>query len=136
MSLDDYRDILEPCIARGVPAICINPDVKMIVPNQQDNLPFGPGKIALLYEKMGGKVGFYGKPHRLIYDHIRDILKYRGKTLCIGDSIQHDILGAKNIGAESLLVMSGIHTESEDLSKLYLKWDAHPNHVSDQFSWD
>ena len=82
-----------PAAEAGVPALCSNPDVKMMT---GDQLMFAAGRVARLYEELGGAVEWFGKPHRAIYDEALRRLGgvERGRIVCIGDSPAHDISGA------------------------------------------
>ena len=103
--LNYYTSLLEPLATRGVPAFCTNPDLIMLTPN---GTSFGAGLIAKEYEKMGGPVTWFGKPHPSIYkfalNKIPEIeLK---KVLCIGDSVEHDIRGGYFANCKRALVRS------------------------------
>ena len=50
------------------------------------------------------------------------------KILAIGDSIHHDIKGAKNFGIDSLLITSGIHKSIFDQHNPF--WDEHITYLS------
>jgi ribonucleotide monophosphatase NagD (HAD superfamily) len=60
-SLEQYRERLS---GLTLPAICCNPDKLMLTP--QGLMP-APGAIAAIYEEMGGKVTWIGKPYPAIY---------------------------------------------------------------------
>lgn len=101
-SLDDYRTLL-----RGltVPAVCCNPDRLMLTPG---GLQPAPGAIAAIYEELGGRVTWIGKPYPEIYAYARGLIPQAREVLCIGDSAAHDVAGAKAAGLASLLVMTGV----------------------------
>ena len=61
--LADYRRLLS---GLTLPAICCNPDKLMLTPG---GLAPAPGAIASLYEELGGKVTWIGKPYPAIYRH-------------------------------------------------------------------
>ena len=108
--LDQYRDWLRPAANRQVPALCTNPDIEMLTP---DGKRFGAGKIAELYQQLGGHVDWVGKPFPLIYDMAYDVLGKpdRDRVLCIGDSPAHDIAGGCNAGFTTALVRTGLHAD-------------------------
>jgi len=97
-----YTSLLEPMANKGVPAFCTNPDLVMLSPN---GTSFGAGLIAKEYEKTGGSVTWFGKPHPLIYEFALN--KIPGiepkKVLCIGDSLEHDIRGSFNSNCSSAI---------------------------------
>ena len=107
-SLEAYRSTLTPAAEARVPAICVNPDVTMIRDGQ---LVPAPGAIAKVYENLGGKVEYVGKPHSAIFRHALTIAATRAdaRVIMIGDSPEHDICGAKTLGLSTLLVRTGIH---------------------------
>jgi ribonucleotide monophosphatase NagD (HAD superfamily) len=81
-------------------------------------LVYCAGAIADLYESLGGKVLFAGKPHRPIYDEALAVAeRARGgatplaRVLAIGDSVRTDLAGASALGVDCLFVTAGIHAE-------------------------
>lgn len=107
-----YRELFAPMAARGVPAICTNPDIEMLTPS---GLHPSAGALADLYEALGGKVERIGKPYRPIYDYAHRLCGTpdRARIVAIGDSIEHDIVGARDFGISAALVRQGV---SRDLS--------------------
>ena len=71
------------------------------------------GSVAKLYESFGGKVYILGKPKKYIYEKAtHSIANFKkSRTIAIGDSIHHDILGAHDFGVKSILITSGIHKD-------------------------
>ena len=61
---EDYRDVLIAAIAHDLPMICANPD---IIVNWGGRMIWCAGALAEIYEKLGGKVIYGGKPHAPIY---------------------------------------------------------------------
>lgn len=53
-----------------------------------------PGAIAALYEELGGKVTWVGKPYPRIYAEAARLIGNPRPILCIGDSAEHDVAGA------------------------------------------
>tara|TARA_B100000700_G_scaffold229176_1_gene253333 strand:- start:11562 stop:12434 length:873 start_codon:yes stop_codon:yes gene_type:complete len=108
----DYIPILKEALDRKLLIFCANPDFVTIEKDNIKNM-FCMGTIANLYENMGGKVVILGKPSKEIYiESCRQIPQLDfSKIIAIGDSIDHDILGAKNFGIDSLLISSGIHND-------------------------
>ncbi len=105
--MERYAEMLRPAAERQVLAICTNPDIHKLAGGK--TAP-GAGSIARLYEELGGPVRWFGKPHPDIY---RQALLSCGDpplatAVCIGDSIDHDILGASAFGLSSVLVRTGI----------------------------
>jgi HAD superfamily hydrolase (TIGR01459 family) len=121
-SLDDYAHMLE---GLTIPAICCNPDKLMITPT---GLWPAPGAIADLYEKLGGKVQWIGKPYRMIYDHALKIIGRPHRALCIGDSAEHDVAGGRGAGLATLLIKAGV-------SEGHAEFDPEPDYVMERFTW-
>ena len=67
-----------------------------------------PGAIAALYEEMGGKVTWIGKPYADIYAHALKLIGNPSRCLCIGDSAEHDVAGGRAAGLSTLLVLQGV----------------------------
>ena len=109
IGLDAYGARLAPAARRGVPCLCTNPDrlalgVKGLFP--------GAGAIAERYEAMGGPVTWIGKPHPAIYAAAAKLVgQVPENILCVGDSVEHDIVGAHRFGARAALVRTGIHAD-------------------------
>ena len=108
--VDRYRAVLETAVAHGLPMVCANPDVWRV---SGADLAEAPGILARCYEGLGGTVRYHGKPHLPIY---LSCLKHfpgipRGRILGIGDSVEHDIAGARGAGMVSALTAGGIHAE-------------------------
>jgi HAD superfamily hydrolase (TIGR01459 family) len=133
ISMDTYADMLRPAAARNVPAICTNPDIHKLV---QGTIAPGAGSIAQLYERLGGMVRWFGKPHRDIYE---EALRLCGpppldQVICVGDSIDHDILGAKKMGLHSVLVRTGILADlpASQIEEMMIK-DRQPTFLMEHF---
>ena len=110
MTLADYEPLLALGAARGLPMVCANPDVARV---SADGLIDAPGALARRYEALGGRVFYHGKPYPAIYTACLDALAGCApeRVLAVGDSIEHDILGAARVGLRSAFVAGGIHVE-------------------------
>lgn len=106
--VEDYRIDLERWADRDVQMHCLNPD-RLVV---RGGVPEPcAGAIADVYEGLGGRVAWYGKPHAAIYAHA---LRHAGnppgdEVLAIGDALQTDALGAARMGFDFVFVQGGIH---------------------------
>jgi HAD superfamily hydrolase (TIGR01459 family) len=107
VSLDDYRSALAPAACRGTPCMCVNPDKLMLT--AAGNAP-GAGRIAEIYEELGGVVTWVGKPFPEIYRAAAELARVQNPrdVLCVGDSIEHDIAGANRFDAYAALLRTGI----------------------------
>lgn len=104
----NYRTELERLVARDVRMHCLNPD-RVVV---RGGVPEAcAGAIADLYEGLGGRVIWYGKPHPATYRHAlhRAGDPPNDEVLAIGDGLQTDILGAARMGFDAIFVSGGIH---------------------------
>jgi len=105
---DDYKDLLTAMKARDLSLICANPD--LVVQRGGRLIPCA-GALAKAYEALGGKVLYYGKPHRPIYDHVRAASGGARRFLAIGDGLATDIKGANAAGIDAVFIADGIHGE-------------------------
>lgn len=105
---DQYAGQLADWVARGVVMHCLNPDRLVI----RGGVPEAcAGALADVYEALGGRVAWYGKPHKAIYDHA---LRLAGdprpsEVLAVGDGLHTDMLGAARMGFDCVFVTGGIH---------------------------
>jgi HAD superfamily hydrolase (TIGR01459 family) len=134
--LEHYRRLLEPAAARGVACLCTNPDKIMLTP---DGARFGAGRIAELYEEIGGKVTWIGKPFAQIYTTALEMLgnPEPAAVVCVGDSVEHDIAGGRAAGLNTALVATGIlETAGEgERAALFAKHGAAPDFLLPAFRW-
>jgi HAD superfamily hydrolase (TIGR01459 family) len=113
LGVADYEPLLAAGAARRLPMICANPDIVRVSP---EGLLDAPGALAQRYEQLGGEVFYHGKPHVAIYESCLAAMPGlpRGKVVAIGDSLEHDILGASRAGLRSAFVAGGIHVDELD----------------------
>ncbi len=141
---EDYIPILNEALDKNLIMFCANPDFVTVENNNKQNV-FCMGTIADLYSYMGGKVIILGKPSKEIYLESCKKIKQidLSRIVAIGDSLDHDILGAKNFGIDSVLISSGIHRDLfDDNHKIGLKkiensnkWNFTPTYVCANFSF-
>lgn len=117
MTLEAYRDLLSAAARRGTPCLNTNPDLKMMTP---DGPTFGAGRIAELYEALGGPVIRVGKPLPAIYRAALAHLPHGARVLAVGDSPAHDVRGGRDAGLATALVRTGIHAELDDAQRIAL----------------
>jgi HAD superfamily hydrolase (TIGR01459 family) len=113
IGLPAYERLLAPAAERGIPAICSNPDRLMLV---NGGIAPGAGQIAALYERLGGTVTWVGKPHPPIYRRALALLgdPAPARVWGIGDSVEHDIAGARAAGCRAALVATGVAAGLDD----------------------
>jgi HAD superfamily hydrolase (TIGR01459 family) len=103
-----YRVELERLAEREVHLHCLNPD-RLVV---RGGVPEAcAGAIADIYQMLGGRVTWYGKPFPAIYEHAlhRAGNPPKDEVLAVGDGLQTDILGAARMGFDTVFVAGGIH---------------------------
>jgi HAD superfamily hydrolase (TIGR01459 family) len=112
-NLEDYQSILGKSLFYKIPITCANADLEVMY---GDKKIICAGAIGKLYEQMGGKVIYYGKPDSKIYSLALELSQSehiaKERILMIGDSLNTDILGANNFGIKSILVGTGILQDS------------------------
>jgi HAD superfamily hydrolase (TIGR01459 family) len=146
---EQYRELFTRAKARGLTLICANPD---IVVERGDRLVWCAGALAAIYDEIGGKTIYAGKPHPQIYEMaLKRAAKLRGKeidrkrVLAVGDGLRTDILGAVRNGFDSLFIARGIHAadlagvdgahDSAKLAKVFADVGATPTGVMREFIW-
>jgi ribonucleotide monophosphatase NagD (HAD superfamily) len=105
---EQYGDQLADWAGRDVKLHCLNPDREAIHRGRREACA---GALADLYEQVGGRVIWYGKPHRAIYAHA---LRLAGdppldRVMAVGDSLVTDMVGAARFGIDALFVSHGLH---------------------------
>lgn len=140
----DFAGLFAEARQRGLTLVCANPDVKGV---SAAGLIHAPGALAADYEGMGGRVVYVGKPHPLIYRHVLERLAPLppARVLAVGDSLAHDVAGARGAGLASAFVIGGIHQddlgEPEDagfadrLAALERREGARPDYLLRRLSW-
>ena len=106
--VERYFDDLEHWAKRGITMHCLNPDRLVIRGGVPEPCA---GAIADVYEQMGGRVCWYGKPHEAIYRHALHLAgdPATEAVLAVGDGLLTDILGAARMGFDTVFVSGGIH---------------------------
>ena len=93
------------------------------------------------YEKIGGEVIYYGKPHLPIYDLVRASAPSAKHPLAIGDGMHTDIKGANAAGIDALFIADGIHGEeigavtSDHMAELFARAGVHARAAMRALVW-
>ncbi len=136
-SLDAYRAMLKRAAAAGVPAICANPDILMLRDGM--TMAAAPGGIAKVYEELGGRVEYIGKPYPAIFNHALAVFGKENtlRVVMIGDSPEHDVAGARSMGFSTLLVRTGVQAKLDESELLRLCGDhgGPPDFLMPGFRW-
>lgn len=112
-----YQAFMQHCLERHIVFVCANPDVW--APNGNDTLLACPGFLGQLYQDMGGKVLYFGKPFPTIYRYLLST-KAQGdpaRVLCVGDNVATDVMGARQQGLDVAMVLGGVHSNQIDMTK-------------------
>lgn len=139
-TLEQHLPMLERAFATGLPMLCVNPDLVVVI---GDRRAICAGALAKAYEEMGGDVAYHGKPHAPVYQLALEELDHPvGRpVLCVGDAFHTDITGAVNAGLDALFVTSGIHADelrekpNSAISDLIARYGVSPAYVGQKLSW-
>tara|TARA_B100001123_G_C15214211_1_gene988523 strand:+ start:170 stop:988 length:819 start_codon:yes stop_codon:yes gene_type:complete len=132
-SLDFYENLLKQYTQ--IKMICTNPDLIVHRGSKQE---YCAGTLAALFQKLGGKVVYFGKPYPEIYKFCTNNGE---KILVIGDNIRTDIKGANNMKFDSLFITSGIHKDEflnlklENYEKILEKYGVKTNYYQERLTW-
>ena len=132
-SLDFYKDLLKNYIQ--IKMICTNPDLIVHRGSKQE---YCAGALAALFQELGGKVIYFGKPYPEIYKFCTNNGE---KVLVIGDNIRTDIKGANNMKFDSLFITNGIHKDEflnltlESCEKVLEKYGVKANYYQKRLTW-
>ena len=102
---ESLQPVMDLALESELPVYCSNPD--RISP-RAEGLVMSPGALAHTHQERGGRVVFYGKPHRAVFDALQTELSAE-RLLMVGDSLEHDICGAHAAGWDSVFVTEGIY---------------------------
>ncbi len=130
-NLDYYNSLLNEHTKKKL--ICTNPD---LIVHRGSKSEYCAGKIAEIFEKMGGEVIYFGKPYKEIYNIC---INLKQKNLIIGDNLKTDIKGANNMGIDSLFITSGVHRSefknTSDLEILLKNYKVKTNYFQNLLTW-
>ena len=129
--LNYYKELLEKHTNKKM--ICTNPDLIVDRGNQRE---LCAGSVAMVFEKMGGEVVYFGKPYPEVYNQSIDNSEKR--ILSIGDNLNTDIKGANLLNYDSLLISNGVHkNEIEDrgLEVVSKQYESIINFIQSDLRW-
>jgi HAD superfamily hydrolase (TIGR01459 family) len=130
-NLDYYRNFLLKHTSKKL--VCTNPDLTVHRGNKEE---YCAGYIAKIFEELGGKAIYYGKPHKEIYDMC---FKANEKVLAIGDNLRTDIKGANNLNKDCIFISDAVHrdefTNNLELGKLFNKYQVKANYFQKELQW-
>ena len=122
--LSYYRNLLEKNIKKKL--ICTNPDLVVDRGNERE---LCAGSVAMVFEKMGGEVIYFGKPYPEVYNQ---------SILSIGDNLNTDIKGANLLNYDSLIISNGIHKkeiEQNGIENTAKSYETICNYIQSELKW-
>ncbi len=130
-NLDYYRDFLAKHTFKKL--VCTNPD---LIVHRGAKAEYCAGYIAKIFEELGGKAIYYGKPYKEIYELC---FKESEKVLAIGDNLRTDIKGANNLNKDCLFISEGVHrsefNDNSELDDLLGKYEVKANYFQKELKW-
>ena len=126
-----YKNLFEKNLEKKM--ICTNPDLIVDRGNKRE---FCAGTVAMVFEKMGGKVVYFGKPYPEVYNQSID--NKNKKILSIGDNLNTDIKGANLLNYDSLIISNGIHKneiEEKGIEKVSKSYETICNYIQSELKW-
>ncbi|MCL7475631.1 MAG: HAD-IIA family hydrolase [Methanosarcinales archaeon] len=116
-------------LRNGAGFIATNTDA--MLPTEDDFLPGAGSMVAALAAASGMEPEVVGKPNRPIMDVL--LLEYgleAGECIMVGDRLETDILGGKNAGMRTVLVLTGA-SRREDIKVSGIRPDTILNSIAD-----
>ena len=129
--LNYYKELFKEHVNKKM--ICTNPDLIVDRGNKRE---LCAGSVALVFEKMGGEVIYFGKPYPEVYN--QSINNKKKRILSIGDNLNTDIKGANFLNYDSLLISSGVHKDEikkEGIDMISKKYKAIVNFTQTELKW-
>ena len=126
-----YKSLLEKHTNKTM--ICTNPD---LIVDRGEVRELCAGSVAMVFEKMGGEVVYFGKPHPEVYN--QSIENKNKKILAIGDNLNTDIKGANLLNYDSLLISNGIHRneiKNKGIQYVSKEYEAIVNFIQSDLKW-
>ena len=131
--LDYHKSLLKNYT--HIKMICTNPD---LIVHRGSQVEYCAGSLAQVFEKLGGKVIYFGKPYPEIYNFC---VKKNETILAIGDNIRTDIKGANKMNFDSLFITNGVHRDEflnmpvEKYDKILEKYKTQTNYYQERLVW-
>ena len=129
--LNYYKSLFEKHLNKKM--ICTNPD---LIVDRGRVRELCAGSVAMIFEKMGGEVIYFGKPHPEVYNQSTN--NNNKKILAIGDNLNTDIRGANLLNYDSLLISNGIHRDeinSKGIQIVAKEYEAIVNYIQSDLKW-
>ena len=131
VDLNYYKELFKDHINKKM--ICTNPD---LIVDRGEKRELCAGSVALIFEKMGGEVLYFGKPFPEVYNQA---INNEGKrVLSIGDNLNTDIKGANLLNFNSLIISNGVHKDEikkEGIDVVSKKYEVVVNFIQTELKW-
>ena len=129
--LNYYKNLFERNLEKKM--ICTNPD---LIVDRGSKRELCAGSVAIVFEKMGGQVVYFGKPYPEVYNQSID--NKNKKILSIGDNLNTDIKGANLLNFDSLIISNGIQKneiKEKGIEKTSKSYEAICNYIQSELKW-
>ena len=132
-SLKFYENLLKE--HTKLKMLCTNPD---LIVHRGSESEYCAGSVAAIFENLGGKVIYFGKPYPEIYNFC---IKKNETILAIGDNIRTDIRGANKMRFDSLFITGGIHKKEflnlpiQKYDKVLNKYKTEASYYQERLIW-
>ncbi len=126
-----YKNLFDKHLKKKM--ICTNPDLIVDRGNKRE---LCAGSVAMVFEKMGGEVVYFGKPYPEVYN--QSFNNKGKKILSVGDNLNTDIKGANLLNYDSLIISNGIHKneiEKYGIEKTAKSYETICNHIQSELKW-
>jgi len=126
-----YKGLFEKNLNKKM--ICTNPD---LIVDRGSRRELCAGSIAIIFEKMGGDVIYFGKPYPEVYNQSID--NKGKKILSIGDNLNTDIKGANLLNYDSLIISNGIHKneiKEKGIEETAKSYETICNYIQSELKW-
>ena len=126
-----YKNLFEKHLKKKM--VCTNPD---LIVDRGNIREFCAGSVAMVFEKMGGNVVYFGKPYPEVYNQSID--NKNKKILSIGDNLNTDIKGANLLNYDSLIISNGIHKheiKEKGIEKTAKSYETICNYIQSELKW-
>ena len=129
--LNYYKKLLTSLTSKKM--ICTNPD---LIVDRGEEREYCAGSVAMVFEELGGKVIYFGKPYPEVYN--QSIENKKKKIIAIGDNLKTDIKGAMNMNYDSLFITGGIHKQeiqNEGIKSVLKKYNVEAKYFQSNLKW-
>ncbi len=126
-----YKKLFEDNLKKKM--ICTNPDLIVDRGNVRE---LCAGSVAMVFEKMGGEVVYFGKPYPEVYHQATN--NKNKKVLSIGDNLNTDIKGANLLDFDSLIISNGIHKneiKEKGIDETSRSYETICNYIQSELRW-